>query len=161
MYHANRKQNSILLTSNNYILSPTTEPTHDIIRVPKQKRCIKTEILYEEPDIIDINGDFKFLHVPRVGKAIRKSTRPPITDTDCNPDFIGVEYDKTSDGPFLCKHLNIRSKTPEIICTAIIMLIQQYWCCFAKCNVKILITGYKCFIDTGRGKPTVAHNIHY
>jgi hypothetical protein len=100
-------------------------------------------------------------HEPRVRKVIRKSTRPLLTDADCNPDFIGVEYDEPSDRPFLRKHLNTRSKTPEVICTAIITLIQQYWCCFAKCNVKIPITGYKCFIDTRKGKPTVAHNIHY
>jgi hypothetical protein len=142
-------------------LFPNTEPSHDIIRVQKRKRGKKPENLYEEPDIVDINGDFEFLHEPRVGKVIRKSTRPPLTDADCNPDFIKVKYDDQSDGPFLRKHLNIGSKTPEIICTAIITLIQEYWCCFAECNVTIPITGYECFIDTGKGKPTVARNIHY
>ena len=92
---------------------------------------------------------------------IRKSTQPPLTDNDCNPEFTSIEFDPARDQAYLDKNLQIGDHVPPEIKQRIINLVKKFWCTFYEENVKIPITGYKCVIDTGDARPTVARNIRY
>jgi hypothetical protein len=97
--------------------------------------------LYVDQNLPDINKDFEFLHHKHVGNSIRKSTKPPMTDADCNPKFIAIKFNQERDQAYLEKHLKIGPSVPPEIKIRIIALVKKFWCCFFEENVKIPITG--------------------
>jgi hypothetical protein len=84
-----------------------------------------------------------------------------LTDNDCNPKFIAIQFEQDRDRAYLDKHLKIGPSVPPEIKTRIIALVKTFWCNFYEENVKIPITGYECVLDTGSATPTVVQNIHY
>ena len=143
------------------MLPLTAKIKHSIIRIPTRPGKAKKASTFVDQNLPDINENFEFLHQNSVGHVIRKSTKPPLTDSDCTPEFIQIEFDPERDNPYFNKHLNIGKNVPDNIRTRIIDLVKKYWCTFYPESVKIPINGYECVIDTGTAQPTVARNIRY
>jgi hypothetical protein len=80
-----------------------------------------------------------------------------LTDANCNPQFVAIQFNQDRDQAYLEKHLKIGPSVPPEIKIRIIALVKTFWCCFYEENVKIPITGYECVIDTGSAIPTVIH----
>jgi hypothetical protein len=139
----------------------TAPEPNQIIRVPKSPSRAKRPSSYVDQTLPDINEDFELLHHKHVGNSIRKSTKPPLTDADCNPKFIAIQFNQDRDQAYLEKHLKIGPSVPPEIKIRIIALVKKIWCCFYEENVKIPITGYECVIDTGSAIPTITKNIRY
>jgi hypothetical protein len=117
--------------------------------------------MFDGTDVPDERDNFEFLHQADVGRLIRKSTKPRLTNSDIDPRFIGIEFSEERDGLYLEKHFVCGADTPPKIKERLLALIKKYWCCFCEENVKLHIQGYECVIDTGDSKPTVARNSRY
>ena len=137
----------------------TDKSTHSIIRIPTRPGKAKKASTYVDQNLPDINEDFEFLQKQSVGHVIRKKTTPPLTDKDCTPEFIKIEFDPERDDAYFQKHFNVGSNVPDDILSRLTNLIKKYWCTFYEENVKIPIDGYGCVIDTGTAQPTVTRNI--
>jgi hypothetical protein len=139
----------------------TSTPNRYIIRIPKPPYRKKKPNIFETLDIPDERDHFDFLHEAEVGKGIRRSTQPPLTDNDLDPTFIALHFDEPKHGDYFRKYFICGEHVPLPIRETLITLIKQFWWCFCTENVQIPIKGYQCIIDTGSAKPTVARNIRY
>ena len=102
------------------------------IRVPKPPYRKKEPNMFDGTDTPDQRDNFEFLHQSEVGRLIRKSTKPRLTDDDITPAFSNVTFQNERDGPYLETHFKCGENTPPQIRTRLIQLIKKYWCCFAR-----------------------------
>ena len=80
---------------------------------------------YVDQNLPDINEDFEFLHKHSVGNVIRKSAKPPLTDNDCTPEFITIQFDPERDDAYFKKHFNVGNNVPDNILSRLTNLIKK------------------------------------
>jgi hypothetical protein len=91
--------------------NPNKRPIH----VPKAPYGKKKPNMFDGTDTPDKRDNFESLHQLEVGRLIRKSTKPRLSDNDIGPQFVKAEFNEQQDGPFLEKHFTYREHTPPEI----------------------------------------------
>jgi hypothetical protein len=104
--------------------------------------------------------DFDFIFKKTSGKVVSRSAKAMRSADDLDPSFQ-ITFNEELHGKEFNKRLKFHPDANKEGVKRITELIKEYWCCFCKSNVPIPIRDYKCHIDTGNAKPTVAKNLRF